>query len=107
MRLTALKTGASRGLGREVSRPLKAAGWNVFVTGRDRPLLESLQCELGCSGRAVDLAEAGTVLEMFTAAREALGWVDVLVNNAGFNRAKTPVTEITAEEFRPIIETNL
>jgi NAD(P)-dependent dehydrogenase (short-subunit alcohol dehydrogenase family) len=99
MPLTALITGASRGIGREVARQLKTAGWQVFVTGRDTPLIESLQSELGCPGRAADLAETRSVLDLFTAARQALGRVDVLVNNAGFNRAKTPVTEITAEEL--------
>ena len=82
MPLTALITGASRGIGREVARQLKAAGLNVFVTGRDRPLVESLQRELGCAGTAVDLAEANAVLDMFIAAREALGRVDVLVNRS-------------------------
>jgi short-subunit dehydrogenase len=99
MPLTALITGATRGIGREVARQLKTAGFQVFVTGRDATLVDSLRRELDCSGRAADLAEARAVLDLFAAAREALGRVDVLVNNAGFNRAKTPVTEVTADEL--------
>lgn len=40
---TALITGATRGIGREVARQLKAAGFGVFITGRDPQLVESLQ----------------------------------------------------------------
>ena len=96
---TALVTGATRGIGREVARQLKAAGLNVFVTGRDALLLGSLQQELGCHGLALDLTGADSPIELFAAARQALGRVDVLVNNAGFNRAKTPIPNITPEEL--------
>jgi len=96
---TALITGATRGIGREVARQLKAAGFQVFVTGRNAPLVDSLGRELACPGLALDLAGADAAIELFTAARQALGQVDVLVNNAGFNRAKAPIATVTAEEL--------
>jgi len=96
---TALITGATRGMGREVARQLKAAGFQVFVTGRDAPLVDSLRRELTCPGLALDLARADAAIELFTAARQALKRVDVLVNNAGFNRAKAPIATVTAEEL--------
>jgi short-subunit dehydrogenase len=96
---TALVTGATRGIGREVARRLKTVGFDVFVTGRDAHLLESLQQELGCHGLALDLTGSDSPIELFAAARQALGRVDVLVNNAGFNRAKTPLADVTAEEL--------
>ncbi|MCX6903759.1 MAG: SDR family NAD(P)-dependent oxidoreductase [Verrucomicrobia bacterium] len=96
---TVLITGATRGIGREVARQLKAAGFSLFITGRDPKLLESLQRELSCPGLAVDLTAAGSPLALFAAARKALGRVDVLVNNAGFNKAKVPLANVTAEEL--------
>ena len=96
---TALITGATRGVGREVARQLKAIGFHVFVTGRDAQLLDSLRSELACPGLALDLAGADAAIELFTAARQALERVDVLVNNAGFNRAKKPIAEVTTEEL--------
>jgi short-subunit dehydrogenase len=96
---TALVTGATRGIGREVARQLKASGFDVFVTGRDAHLLESLRNELGCPGLALDLAGSESPIQLFAAARKALDRVDVLVNNAGFNQAKAPLANVTAEEL--------
>jgi len=96
---TVLITGATRGIGREVARQLRAAGFTVFVTGRDAAALAELQRELDCPGRAADLADAEAVPDLYAAARAALGRVDVLVNNAGFNKAKVPISQITAADL--------
>jgi short-subunit dehydrogenase len=99
MTRTALVTGATRGIGREVARQLKQAGFGVFVTGRDQPLLGALMDELGCGGQAMDLADPEAPARLFEQARGALGRVDVLVNNAGFNQRKDPVVNITAADL--------
>jgi short-subunit dehydrogenase len=94
-----LITGATRGIGRELARQLTAAGFKVFVTGRDRQLLASLKQELACPGMATDLADPEAVVGLFTAARQALGKIEVLVNNAGFNQGKDPIEKVTAEDL--------
>lgn len=99
MQHTALITGATRGIGREVARQLHAAGFAVFVTGRDPARLAEVQRELNCPGRVADLSNADAVVELYAAARAALGRVDVLVNNAGFNKAKDPIAQITAADL--------
>lgn len=99
MSRTALITGATRGIGREVARQLKAAGFEVFVTGRDSQLVDSMRQELGCPGSAVDLADADAVEHLYATARQALGRIDVLVNNAGFNKAKAPLEQVTAQDL--------
>ncbi len=96
---TTLITGATRGIGREVARQLHSAGYRVFVTGRDPRALAALMDELACLGKATDLANPDAVLELYTTARAALGQVDVLVNNAGFNQAKDPLARVTAADL--------
>ncbi|MHB9007350.1 MAG: SDR family NAD(P)-dependent oxidoreductase [Limisphaerales bacterium] len=99
MNKKALITGATRGIGHELARQLSAAGFQVFVTGRDPRQVEAIQRELGCAGGACDLAEPSAPVRLFAAAREALGQVGVLINNAGFNKAKEPLTEVTGDDL--------
>ena len=94
-----LVTGATRGIGREVTRQLCALDFQVFATGRDEGRLRSLRDETGCQGRGCDLSEAWAVAELYAQARETLGQIDVLVNNAGFNPGKDPVEAITQDQM--------
>ena len=96
---TALVTGATRGIGRETVRQLCAEGFTVFATGRDPRLLSGLKEETGCLGACCDLSDADATVALYATAREALGQVDVLINNAGFNPGKTPVVDIGTEEM--------
>ncbi len=96
---TALVTGATRGIGREVARQLAAAGFRVFATGRDRRALLALRESDGIEGEAADLGEPGEAERLYAVARGAMGGVDVLVNNAGFNKAKQSITEVAAADL--------
>jgi NADP-dependent 3-hydroxy acid dehydrogenase YdfG len=96
---TVLITGATGGIGRETARQLRALGYVVYVTGRDAGAVAALREELHCSGSAVELADEDAVLGLYSRAREALGRVDVLVNNAGFNKAKDPLTQVTGADL--------
>lgn len=97
---TVLITGATRGIGREIVKQLTAlGGYEIFATGRDEKLLASLKAETGCKGITCDLSKSQNVLELYATARAELGQIDVLINNAGFNKAKTPVTETTIEDL--------
>jgi short-subunit dehydrogenase len=84
-----LLTGASSGIGRELAKELADRGAVLALAARRRPLLESLAEEIEAAGGAspalfdTDLSRRGAARELATASREALGEIDVLVNNAG------------------------
>ena len=92
MRRSALVTGASRGIGRAVAAALAREGWPVCVNFLERrDDAEALVRELRAQGRAAmafqaDVADRGAVEAMVRAASEALGPVELLVNNAGISQ---------------------
>lgn len=91
---TVLVTGATRGIGRELVRQLCGQGFSVFASGRDGSLLDAVKKETGCSGAVCDLADPVAAAALYAQARQELGRVDVLVNNAGFNPGKKPVVAV-------------
>jgi NAD(P)-dependent dehydrogenase (short-subunit alcohol dehydrogenase family) len=104
---TVLITGSTRGIGRALAQQLHALGFALFVTGRDAGAVSALQAELHCFGSAVDLADADAVVRMYARAREVLGRVDVLVNNAGFNKSKDPLAQVTGADLDRAYEVNV
>lgn len=94
MKRNVLITGATRGIGRECVRQLCRQGFAVFATGRDERLLAELMSETGCLGAAADLADSVAAVALYARAREALGRVDILINNAGFNPGKASVLQV-------------
>jgi len=88
-RRTAMVTGASAGLGREFSRQLAAAGYDLVLVSRTRSALEALAEELQSDfGIRVTVLPADLSLPeapaaLFDALQERPVEVDYLVNNAG------------------------
>ncbi|HVS17757.1 MAG TPA: SDR family NAD(P)-dependent oxidoreductase [Planctomycetota bacterium] len=76
---TVLVTGGGRGIGAAVGRALAAAGARVWVAGRDLAGCERVAQEFGGRAFALDVTDPDSV----AAAREAVGALDGLVNNAG------------------------
>jgi 3-oxoacyl-[acyl-carrier protein] reductase len=98
-----LVTGASRGIGAACAHRFAAGGDRVAVHyGASRDRAEEVAAHLPGEGHVVvgaDLADAAAVREMVDAAADALGGLDVLVNNAGVF-APHPITETTYEEWQ-------
>ncbi len=87
---TALITGASSGIGKELARYHAAHGGNVILTARRAETLEALKTELesdhGISAHvfALDLGSAEAAKQLYDTVKDAGLTVDVLINNAGF-----------------------
>jgi 3-oxoacyl-[acyl-carrier protein] reductase len=98
-----LVTGASRGIGAAVAREFAAAGERVAVHYAASPeRAEEVAASLSGDGHVVvgaDLADPEAVRAMVDRAAEALGGIDVLVNNAGVF-VHHPIDDTTYEEWQ-------
>ncbi|MEN3280316.1 MAG: 3-oxoacyl-[acyl-carrier protein] reductase [Solirubrobacteraceae bacterium] len=98
-----LVTGASRGIGAAVAREFAAAGDRVAVHyGASRAAAEEVAASLAGEGHVAvgaDLADPDAVRAMVDRAAEALGGVDVLVNNAGIF-VRHPIAETSYEDWQ-------
>lgn len=107
MNRTVLITGATRGIGRELVLQLTQLGLTVYATGRDERLLSSLQKESACLGSIADLTDPEQVVDLYAKVKEALGHIDILINNAGLNHRKDPVAEIPLKDWELQYAVNL
>lgn len=107
---TAIVTGASSGIGRDVARGFLAKGYNVILNGRDTDKLEQVTAELNGNGRVVavagDIGDKATSARLIEVARDRFGSVDVLINNAGIFYTK-PFLDNTEADLDAFFRTNL
>jgi NAD(P)-dependent dehydrogenase (short-subunit alcohol dehydrogenase family) len=107
----AVVTGAGTGIGRATSRVLAEYGADVVLAGRRREPLDETASTITAMGRRAvvvptDITDDDACAALVSAALEAFGQVDVLVNNAGGSINKPPV-EWTAADWHQILDQNL
>jgi gluconate 5-dehydrogenase len=107
----ALITGSSQGIGLALARGLGQAGATVVLNGRDEAKLaaatDQLRAEgLSASGAAFDVTQAEAVERAVARIESETGPIGILVNNAGIHR-RAPLEEMSGEQWREVIETNL
>ena len=107
----ALVTGAGSGIGREVCLQLAAEGAVVAASDIDLATAERTVAEVAKQGGAahafaLDVRDPAAVAAVVDGAAEALGRLDVLVNNAGI-REIVPVLELSHEEWSRVIDINI
>jgi NAD(P)-dependent dehydrogenase (short-subunit alcohol dehydrogenase family) len=103
-----LVTGSSRGLGRSIAEAVLEAGHQLVATARTPGQLDDLVGKYGDQLRAValDVTDPAAAEAAVQVAVEAFGRLDVVVNNAGYANLAS-VEDITAEDFRRQLDTNL
>jgi len=101
-------TGASSGIGAALAEQLAARGDRVVLAARRKDLLDALAASLGPNAHAVaaDVTRRTDVERLRDRAIDALGGVDVWVNNAGRGLSK-PALELTDAEFDEMMLVNV
>ncbi|NJW51874.1 SDR family oxidoreductase [Salinimicrobium oceani] len=108
---TAVITGGSKGIGRATVSEFLKLGAEVLYTGRNADDILKVEDEFTAAGHSVkgivaDVTKAEDRRKVFSWAENNWKAVTIVVNNAGINIRKK-ATEISEEEHREVLETNL
>jgi 3-oxoacyl-[acyl-carrier protein] reductase len=107
-------TGAARGMGAHFAQRLLEAGAQVAAGDVDEAALEALPAKV--HKRKLDVRREGDVAEFVAWARDAMGGLNALVNNAGIirdgllvrkDRTTGEIKTMTAEDWRAVLDVNL
>jgi gluconate 5-dehydrogenase len=108
---TAWITGASYGIGFSIAQGLAAAGAAIVFNDINQSLVDSgieayKEAGIDAYGAVCDVTDEPQVQAFVAAVAEKFGGVDILVNNAGIIK-RIPMTEMSAEDFRKVIDVDL
>lgn len=103
-------TGGGRGIGEAVASALCARGASVLVTARGADAVERVAAELREAGHQAfattcDVSDEASVQRMADVARERLGGVDILINNAGIAQSHD-IKRLPLEDWQRIMAVN-
>ncbi|UAW97179.1 SDR family oxidoreductase [Halopseudomonas nanhaiensis] len=108
----ALVTGAGTGIGRSTALALLRAGYKVVLAGRRIAALEETARQAGelavhtlCV--VTNVGDPESVRALFATLEERFGRLDVLFNNAGTGAPPLPLEELSYEQWKAVVDTNL
>ena len=112
----ALVTGAGSGIGQAVATRLLHDGWQVVFAGRRQ---QALRAAIAAAGDPfgdieqrtlavpADMTQPEAVAALFDAVRRRFGRLDLLFNNAGTGAPAVPLEDLSIEQWRSVVDTNL
>ena len=106
---TALVTGATGTIGKEIARRIIGEEGRVFITDLDQSKLDAVASELGanCQALAADCTKAEQVAEVVKECRRAFGQnIDVLINVAGATGKGSTIEDMTEETWDFVFAVN-
>ena len=112
----ALVTGGARGMGHAFTQELRDAGAKVVFCDIDAEGVARASEELDVRGFVADVSDEESVSQLFSEVSDALGGVNVLINNAGIirdglfmkvDRQTGDVTPFTTSKWQQVIDVNL
>ena len=108
----AMITGAGTGVGRAAALALAQEGFALVLAGRRREPIEAAAAEVeAAGGRSLavpaDVTDPGSVRALFARTIEVFGRLDLLFNNAGIGAPAVPLEDLTLDQWRAVVDTNL
>ena len=107
----AIVTGAGSGIGKRTSLALLHEGYSVVLAGRRVEALETTAREASAGSRALvvrtDVTDIASVRALFAKTQETFGRLDLLFNNAGIGAPPIPLEDLTYEQWKLVVDTNL
>jgi NAD(P)-dependent dehydrogenase (short-subunit alcohol dehydrogenase family) len=105
----ALVTGAGSGIGRAVAVGLAADGFSMVLAGRRLDALADTAALISSESltHPTDVGDVASVDALFAAIDERFGRLDLLFNNAGVGAPAVPMDELSFDDWRRAVDTNL
>ena len=107
----ALVTGAGSGVGRASALALMKAGFAVVLAGRRADALNQTAEAGKAFGTSLvvpsDMTDPTSIAALFAKTKETFGRLDVLFNNAGIGAPPLPFEDVTVEQWKAVVDTNL
>src|SRR5262245_56297350 len=109
-RKTVFVTGASQGIGAEIAVAFARDGYDVAVAATDAKKLDPVAERIEAAGRRavkvqLDVRSQASIENAMSEVVAALGYIEVLINNAGVALKKAAL-DITPEECDTVIDTD-
>ncbi len=112
MAKTAIITGSTKGIGKDIAYTLAKNGYNLVINSRNQQEAEKTAKNISenenvtAIGIAANVSDVSEVEQMIKKTLDEFGQIDVLVNNAGILVVKS-VTETSEKEWDDLLDTNL
>jgi NAD(P)-dependent dehydrogenase (short-subunit alcohol dehydrogenase family) len=108
----ALVTGAGTGIGRATALALMEAGYHTVLAGRRKEMLdETAKLGAGTNVRTLevptDMKDPAQIAALFAKTMATFGRLDVLFNNAGIGAPPVPFEDVSVEQWKAVVDTNL
>jgi NAD(P)-dependent dehydrogenase (short-subunit alcohol dehydrogenase family) len=112
MSKVAMVTGAGSGIGKASALALAKAGYALVLAGRRHAALDTVAGEIEAAGGkalavATNVADPGSVEQLFRACADRFDRLDVLFNNAGTGAPAVPMDELPVSEWQKVVGANL
>jgi len=111
-RKVAVVTGAGSGVGKACALALMEIGYAVVLAGRRQDRLDGTVAEAKAKGWTAlavqtDVADPASVKALFARTKQEFGRLDLLFNNAGTGAPPVPLEELSFEQWKTVVDTNL